>query len=548
MGASAPAWRLSRATSSNASTAASPGSAMRAPSRPKGTGMNLDPTAVPRKLGNGHGRVSGSRSPSSSLIGLNSVHASPPPLPRVDRKTTRSMDKQTARSTEAKIIECVEINSSPPPAPFKSKVAAGSSKTRKKTTIARTRSSDDEEKPASKRKDDSAVSSSRSTRRNIPVPSTAQATARRLPGGSSTTGLQNVEADWNPALAKSKRLLKEQRYETKATDDRYLEEKSKIARKTQAVKGKRFKGQDKPSQAIIPSSEVGSDISSAVESSDEERKPKKPRSKPQVRRAAKLPSPSPPPAPKGGDMMAQLLSKSRLRQAQADEKQRADEEKERERYAREGPAVLTGGPMAMIRAAGGLGALRAIGPTTSFSGNAVAGPSSQSRSRAASNASSTSSLTSLESLLSESEDEMALGAAPSKTKLCPYCSEPLPARQTKKLKKLFQRLERRSVAMPTSINPGARSLPISRSSVVCALHRSESVLIPEGVRMGYPLRIDWLRTIERVREHEKALLEVIRRKDSVFWEFAKERTGEVGKGVSRSARGQFDVFEKCQPG
>jgi hypothetical protein len=509
---------------------------MRAPSRPKGTGLAV-PGALQRRPSNGGSSsaiisTNSLRSPSSSLIVMDDGSPLPTPVspPRPQRKVTRSMDKEAA----AQPAVVVEINSSPPEEKA-SKPPPGSSKSKGKNRASRMQSSGDEaDRPPPRRKNDSsAVASLKPARNNKPIPSTAKLTARRVPGGSSG-GLRDVGNEWDSsrALSKSKRK----------GDEKILDKALKAAVKGKRAAGKRVKGQGKPSQTASSSSDEETSALSSIESADVE-EPKAPRPKPKAR-TNKMSSPSPAP-PQDIDLMAKLLGSSRQRQAQLEEKQRTDDEKERERYAREGPAVLVDGPMAQIRAAGGRGALRALGSSTSF-GNAVAGPSSQPRSRAGSNASSTSSLTSLDSLTSD--DELTLGAAPSKIKLCPYCSEPLPVRQTKKLKKLFQRLEKKSVPMPTSINPDARSLAISKSSVVCALHRSESVLIPEGVRKGYPLRIDWPRTIERVREHETALLEVVRRKDSVFWEFARERTGEVGKGVSRSARGQFDVFEKCQPG
>ena len=505
-----PDWKLSKATSSNAS----PSSTGRAPSRPKGTGVNLSaPTALlSRKLSNG-------QTPSSSLIVVDAPppSPSPAPLPRIERKSTRSMDKKAAPPSSP--VDVVEIKSSPPEKARK-KVAPGKSRTKSKQKTTRMLSSGDEdERPPVKSKNQPAASSSLSKppRPNRPVPSTAQLTARRVPGG----GLRPIGDEWDSTLALSK----------KTRDGQILEQTLKDVKASKMATEKRVKGKGKGKHVLIPIS------------ADEE-KPKAPRPKPRARLEAKEQLPSPP-GDKDKTAMAALLNNSRQRQQTVVDKQRLEDEKERERFLREGAAVLADGPMAQIRAAGGRGALRALGSTASF-GNAVAGPSSQTRSRTGSNASSSSALTSLDSL--SSDDELQLGAAPSKIKLCPYCSEPLPARQTKKLKKLLQRLEKKSVAMPTSANPDARSLAISKSSVVCALHRSESILIPEGVRKGYPLRIDWRLTIGRVREHEAAMLEVIRRKDSVFWEFAKERTGEVGKGVSRSARGQFDVFEKCQPG
>lgn len=135
--------------------------------------------------------------------------------------------------------------------------------------------------------------------------------------------------------------------------------------------------------------------------------------------------------------------------------------------------------------------------------------------------------------------------------LCPYCSEPLPSIPSAKLVAILKSLFRASHPAPTASNPNARTLPMAKSINACSLHRSESLLLPMAKVKGWPLRIEWEHEIERVysppvvRQLERM---INHKEESVFYEMAKNRVKELGKGMSRSARGQFEVFEKCQPG
>ncbi|CDZ97629.1 Restriction of telomere capping protein 4, C-terminal [Phaffia rhodozyma] len=135
--------------------------------------------------------------------------------------------------------------------------------------------------------------------------------------------------------------------------------------------------------------------------------------------------------------------------------------------------------------------------------------------------------------------------------LCPYCSERLPSAPSAKLEAILSFLHSVSQPSPTVTNPGARKLPMAQSINACALHRSESLLIPLAKKKRWPMQINWENYISRIKSEPivRRLKTIVKEKeDSLFYDFAKERVRDLGKGQSRSARGQFEVFEKCQPG
>lgn len=415
------------------------------------------------------------------------------------------------------------------------------------------------------------------TTKNAPIPSTARTSAPRYLASSSqveegsTSRSKSKVGDWDSAKALSSSKRKEkmangedlhERLEAKRDLNYKDRPKRKNAGKNStnpyaaaALKGKGSKRARASSEEEL--TEEGSDSSSLIGEDPEEEdelttKGPRPKSKPRKTKdkvdsdddlyaapsssagrakgkKAKM-EPKSEPAPSA---LALLLQSSGARL----QKRGEEERKEAEKLASAGP--IKGGPLDKLQSV--------FGSSARSTANAIAGPSVGStlvdQGTTTSFFDFSDSSSSLSSVPSDYEDDLSPRA-----KLCPYCSEPLPEKPTQKLKKTLARFKKKSVPMPTSTNPDGRSISITQSSVVCALHRSESVLIPAGIAKGYPRSIDWPRTIERVKEKEEELMRLIEKKDSVFWEFAKERTGEIGKGMSRSARGQFDVFEKCQPG
>lgn len=86
---------------------------------------------------------------------------------------------------------------------------------------------------------------------------------------------------------------------------------------------------------------------------------------------------------------------------------------------------------------------------------------------------------------------------------------------------------------------------------VCTLHRSETSHLPAAVAKGWPTEIDWVDVRRRIRDPEmiKELNKVVSAKEaSVFFGFAKEQAEKLGSMLARTAKGQYEVATKSQPG
>jgi isochorismate synthase EntC len=137
------------------------------------------------------------------------------------------------------------------------------------------------------------------------------------------------------------------------------------------------------------------------------------------------------------------------------------------------------------------------------------------------------------------------------TLLCIFCSELLPSKPSDKLLSMIRRLRPLARPAPTTYNPNAVSLPMSQSINVCSLHRSETLQLPNALAKGWPTEIDWAKVQRRVRDPTmiKELNKVVLAKEtSVFFGFAKEQAEKVGAVMARTAKGQYEVATKSQPG
>lgn len=545
-----PGVRFSKATTSNAAAPSSSKQTDRAPSRPK-----APPTLPLPDFKRNSTRLDVKQSHSGSVsLGIKAFNEIPNPN-----------DGQA-----------LMVYSSPPPSPqpttSKCQLKKGAaSKGPPKGVGTYIPPPDKSSRSASPSAD---ASSKAKKNRNAPIPSTARTSAPRYLASSSqveeegSTGRSKSKVgEWDSAKALSKSTLKDEdlRERLVAERDRHDAERPRRTnagkKSTNPSAAATLKGKGSKKARALSEEELtedGSDRSSLIvgdleEKEDDEPATKKPRPKSKPRKKNQVdsdddfdaaPSSS---AGRSKGKKAKVEPKSEtapsalallLQSSGARLQKRGEEEKrEAEKLASAGP--IKGGPLDKLQSV--------FGSSARSTANAIAGPSVGStlvdQGTTTSFFDDGDSSSSLSSAPSDYED----GLSP-RAKLCPYCSEPLPEKPTQKLKKTLARFKKKSVPMPTSANPDGRSISITQSSVVCALHRSESVLIPAGIAKGYPRSIDWPRTIERVRAKEGELVWLIKKKDSVFWEFAKERTGEIGKGLSRSVRGQFDVFEKCQPG
>lgn len=78
--------------------------------------------------------------------------------------------------------------------------------------------------------------------------------------------------------------------------------------------------------------------------------------------------------------------------------------------------------------------------------------------------------------------------------LCPFCSRPLPSTPSPRLAGLKSYLLDRPHIYPqaTARNPKAMYLPAMETANFCRMHDREVIVIPEGVKRGWPQIIDWI--------------------------------------------------------
>lgn len=77
--------------------------------------------------------------------------------------------------------------------------------------------------------------------------------------------------------------------------------------------------------------------------------------------------------------------------------------------------------------------------------------------------------------------------------LCPFCSRSLPSSPSSRLARLKTYLLDRPHIYPqaTARNPQAMYLPAIETANFCRMHDREVVVIPEGLKRGWPQTHDW---------------------------------------------------------
>jgi hypothetical protein len=115
----------------------------------------------------------------------------------------------------------------------------------------------------------------------------------------------------------------------------------------------------------------------------------------------------------------------------------------------------------------------------------------------------------------------------------------------------------------------------------CQRHRFESQILPEAERKGWPKTVDWKAVAKRVVNMKAALEALVNdpgdvtkgtirdpgrekdewevpygqekrkngpKKNSIFWNEVMEEVKQKGSRAVAGVRGQFENFEKAQPG
>lgn len=83
----------------------------------------------------------------------------------------------------------------------------------------------------------------------------------------------------------------------------------------------------------------------------------------------------------------------------------------------------------------------------------------------------------------------------------------------------------------------------------CARHRTEEVLIPQGIKHGWPTEINWKRLGKRVRNLQPRLQHIIDDPaKGCFYPKLKAEIEKNGKGSITGAKAAWATFEEEQPG
>jgi len=152
--------------------------------------------------------------------------------------------------------------------------------------------------------------------------------------------------------------------------------------------------------------------------------------------------------------------------------------------------------------------------------------------------------------------------------LCPYCDEPLPSTPTPFLLSLLASTLKRSYVDPRPTNPKGLKAPLATFIAVCQRHRFESVKLPEAMKKEWPTKIQFENVRGRVEKMKGRLESIILdgdasgwrsgadderkakgpRRESIFWREIMEEVKKKGSRAVVGVSGQFESFEKSQPG
>ncbi len=87
----------------------------------------------------------------------------------------------------------------------------------------------------------------------------------------------------------------------------------------------------------------------------------------------------------------------------------------------------------------------------------------------------------------------------------------------------------------------------------CKRHRFEAYQIPEAKAKGWPTDIDFGKVRERVERLTVGLAKLVRdegnaREESIYWTTVMTEVRKLGSRAASGVKGQFESFEKTQPG
>ena len=155
--------------------------------------------------------------------------------------------------------------------------------------------------------------------------------------------------------------------------------------------------------------------------------------------------------------------------------------------------------------------------------------------------------------------------------LCPWCDEPLPSEPTPHLRTLIAAAKRVSHREDRLSNPLGLRAPLTAFVGVCQRHRFERNWVPRARKRGWPTTIDWDALSGRIAQLRRQLQAIVDdvdeefapevsgvgagaggsgrpRKENKFWEEVVKNVKQQGSRWTTGVRGQFQHFNKTQPG
>lgn len=93
--------------------------------------------------------------------------------------------------------------------------------------------------------------------------------------------------------------------------------------------------------------------------------------------------------------------------------------------------------------------------------------------------------------------------------------------------------------------------PVNVFVAFCALHKAETKVIPQGLKYGWPQKINFKAMATRVRKLEGKLREVIEDPDgrgAMFFGPLKEAAAKYGIGAVTGSKGSWNSFEGAHAG
>lgn len=125
----------------------------------------------------------------------------------------------------------------------------------------------------------------------------------------------------------------------------------------------------------------------------------------------------------------------------------------------------------------------------------------------------------------------------------------LPDECSSTLVKLLKNAKDSAIPRARANNPQGLYAPLAVYIDVCTRHRFERKVLPRAKRKGWPTTIDFDRLPQRIRSHKSHLDAVLQDPTcSPFFREMRDRIRDVGLRVAESAMGQYQVFQRFQPG